>query len=150
MITRTGDWMEIDPVEVSDQVHGTPGAAVHLSPSPYDVPIAMRVVEGDPLDPAYGIELVYITGREPTVMFNTGPGLGVEVGKSSRRIYKVNVDPVQTQFRRNVLDSVKAAIAALTQEQRVGSPSLNYAIVERAFATKQNAIIDQLARGELP
>jgi len=64
-----GSWINVDPAEVIGDPEQREG--VQVSPSPYDIPLALRINEGDPNDPAYAVEIGTKSGRVYRVLIST-------------------------------------------------------------------------------
>lgn len=94
-----GPWINVNPAELTrSDVRSDSQEGIESSPSPYDVPMAVRIDEGDLADPAYAVELRYLGGEEITLR-NQLADLVVEVGAKSGRVYRVIVEAKDTERR---------------------------------------------------
>lgn len=98
-IQTYGPWINVNPAEiVKSKALSADQEGVESSPSPYDVPMAVRIDEGDLADPAYAVELRYLGGDERTRR-NRVADLVVETGAKSGRVYRVIVEAKESGHR---------------------------------------------------
>jgi hypothetical protein len=140
-----GRWIDVDPREVVVSTEVNPG--VQGSPSPYDIPLALRVNEGDPGDPVLVVELRYLGGREPTVRKGV-LDVEVELGAGSGRVHAIRVDARRALHEgRRSLGVLKRAIAELEALPIMTRPSAaraHYQTVRRAVELHERDLLRQL------
>lgn len=86
--TMYSPWIDLKASELVNSALITQEEGVQSTPSPYDVPMALRIDEGDAGDPSYAFELLYLGGDERTQR-NRIADLAVEIGEKSGRVYRV-------------------------------------------------------------
>lgn len=146
MTFKVGHWIETNAQEVvSNAVSQSAVDGMTLVPSPYDVPLAFRVVEGDPTDPAYSVEVMYLGGNEQTTR-KLAADLEVQVGTKSGRIYKVLIDTKHAKGGgRAHLSQMDKALKQLQGSVAGRSTKTNYDLVRYIMMSNEESIIRQLA-----
>ncbi len=147
MTAKVGHWIEVDTSSLVRQVSGRPPGHVGLtvSPSPYDVPLALRVVEGDRADPGFLVEVRYLGGIEQMKAVGGRSEFQLQVGKNSGRLYRVLVGSKPAKEGARVhLDSMTKAIDHLRRQTRNMSTKTNYELVRRVVQAKEPEIVSQL------
>lgn len=90
------------------------GVKIQFMLSPSDVPAAWRArrIDNDKMGSRYEIEFKYLSSPEPVRIESQGNGVNFEVGKNSKRIYKIILDSqaicegeseVQVEIRMGIL-----------------------------------------------
>lgn len=148
---KTGQWIEVDPSKaVASVLRDGEGSAsgVQVSPSPYDIPLAVRVVEGDPVDPAYEVEIRYLGGQEGTSAPPPDASIGLVVGVRSGRLYRIVVNgQVAAAGARQNLDSVIKAIERFREAREAqGARTVNCSLVDFAVRSRESELVAQLAQ----
>ena len=147
MTTKIGNWIDVDTSQVIPQVSGKPPGhhGVTVSPSPYDVPLAFRVVEGDPADPAFSVEVRYLGGSERTKVVGSGSNFELQVGEKSGRLYRVFVNSkLAKEGARIHMGSLAKAIDELRSHTPLMSRKTNYELVRRIVEANGVTIVTQL------
>ena len=140
-----GPWLTVNASEI------TTDTAVHVgeilsTPSPYDIPVAVRINEGDASDPAFCVELKYIGGDERLSRQDVTADLEVFYGARSGRIYRVMVDTkLAKSGARDRLDSVKDALHWILEKNLASSVSMtNCKLVEKTVKEHETDLLRQL------
>lgn len=144
MTSKVGHWIDVDTSKVVPQVSGKPRDlhGVTVSPSPYDIPLAFRVVEGDAADPAYSVEVRYLGGSEQTKAARGRSDYELQVGEKSGRLYKVLVPA--TRGARIHMEPLAKAIDHLRSHTQEMSAKTNYELVRRIVEANAALIVSQL------
>ena len=134
-----GRWVTVDPGKVVKS--SSEAGGLQVLPSPYDVPVAVRINEGDPTDPSYAVEVRYLGGSEErTRKGQSVADVDVEVGRSSGRIYRVLIDAkLAKSSGRTHLDEVAKAVNALNAQ-----PKGNAGMVSAAVLLLEKELVKQL------
>lgn len=141
-----GPWINVSPSEVVGPTGVTSGPeGIESSPSPYDVPMALRIDEGDLADPAYAVELRYLGGDERTSR-NRIADLEVEVGTKSGRLYRIIVEAksIDRRARSDVQKVAKVLEGAHVSPS--GAHQFNMVLVSRAIDVHADELAQQLAK----
>lgn len=88
---RTSEWSDVPAKEINKpKERNQQGVKIQFMLSPSDIPAAYRAVDKDG---KYIIEFKYLSSPEPTRTTEQGDGVSLEIGKNSRRIYKIILTP---------------------------------------------------------
>lgn len=141
-----GQWVQLDP---SNLVLGTEDSGLQVLPSPYDVPVAVRINEGDPEDPSYAVEVRYLGGSsESTQSQHPTADINVEVGSRSGRVYRVLVDKkLASAGARTQLGALADAVAKVAAYGKSRTPfASNAQMVSKAMQLHERELLSELAR----
>jgi hypothetical protein len=147
-VNFVGPWIEVNPSEVVKGVTYVRDSSGNQStPSPYDIPLAVRINEGGLQDPAFSIELRYVGGQEQT-RSNVVADCEVQLGARSGRVYRVLVDTKHaTHGGRQDMLLVKRAIEGLTKQAALDEvPGVNYKLACIAVEKHEQELVGQLVR----
>ncbi len=85
------DWITLSPDDLAT-AHADPARGIFYSPSPYNLPTAIRV-SAMPSEGKRVIEFQYLDGNEPAVLEPySGRGICMALGKRTQRVFRVFVD----------------------------------------------------------
>lgn len=87
----SADWSSVAAKELNKpETKNQQGVKIQFMLSPADIPTAYRAYG---LDGLFFVEFKYLGSTEQTKTLEEQKGVSLEVGKNSRRIYKITVDP---------------------------------------------------------
>jgi hypothetical protein len=144
MTASVGPWIQVDPGAVVDR-DSPEGVGVVVSPSPFDIPLALRINEGNLKDQAYCVELRYLGGEEEQTKFERVSSLECKVGLKSGRVYAVMVDTSQAQnSKRASLDFVTQALRDVGGRVEGFSGLAKYKLASKAVESRESDLVNQL------
>lgn len=134
------EWHRINPVKFNrprqEKIHGT---SVEVFASPYEVPIAVRggvnLQSGN-----FVVEFKYIGGEEPLFVVTPTNELQLELGRNSKRIFRLELASKAAGIKPTIQDVVLAldrAIADLSNKENYDLAKL--VVKERADKLKAAA-----------
>ena len=129
------DWvnLNIDTESLKEEKELEDGVKVIISPSPYDVPGAMKA-EFDPSKSQLRILFRYI-GTEPVKRQTANHGLSFGVGKNSGRLYEITLDEVDVQNAEipDLVTRIAREIDSLPKGHGYEERKENYRLAKRAL-----------------
>lgn len=133
-----GEWVQLDADKL---VLATSEAGLQVLPSQYDVPVAIRINEGEPNEPSYAVEVRYVGGTdERTQRQRLTDDIDAEIGKVSGRVYRLLVSSHRVGAREQ-LGAVVEAIGTLSATKNVN-------MVCRAVKLHEAELLSQLQAGD--
>lgn len=112
----TENWITLTPEDIAS-TRADPARGLFYSPSPFNVPTAIRV-STMPSEGRRVIEFQYLDGNEPAVL-EPYSGIGLALGKVTHRVFRVFVD--ENAFKENP-DQVIRTITNALLNLRADSP----------------------------
>jgi hypothetical protein len=109
------EWVTINPEDIRSRFSKRrliAGGEAEFSPSPYDIPQALRVLHRDE-DKCFIIEMRYLTQDEKTVELEFDESVSAEIGKASGRIYKLIISLEVLKRRFGPLPNFKSLTDAM-------------------------------------
>ncbi len=136
-------WIRLDPRHYgTSEKEDRNGVEFHLHVSPYDLPDAVRGFF-DRERGRFAIEFKYIS-PEDTHEQKVDEHVSVRVGKSSRRLYRIDLDVASLGAEQVVL-RVKSAVDALAASEISRLPTDNASVVQHVLADKSPELVAVLA-----
>jgi hypothetical protein len=145
------EWIEVNTDQASPEIEQkVRGVNVKLSASPYDVPTKVRGYRENNSD-FFVIEFQHIVSGEPIREMRPSPEgrMILEVGKISKRIYKIKVDVVHFKadaVRLQIATQVEQAMeAAITQfGKNADIPPSRYEVTGQVLRSNSAALFGAL------
>lgn len=136
-------WIRLDPRHYApSEKEERNGVEFHLHVSPYDLPDAVRGFF-DNERRRFAIEFKYIS-PEDTLEQRVDEHVSVQVGKTSRRLYRIYVDVTSLGAEQVVL-RVKSAVHALAASSSTRLPSDNASVVQHVLEDKSPELVAALS-----
>lgn len=134
-MSTKSDWITLDPKEINKPFTveiGNMKSTVAFQ-SPLDVPDAIRA-SFDEDSHTCTIEFKYLIDKEPLIPAETSPGLTILIGKTSKKIYKIELSQDELS-KGNAMNTVQTGIQHMESTQKVGSMSRagNYRVAREAL-----------------
>lgn len=143
-----GNWISLDPASLAQSSlrRLEDKATVVQLASPFNVPVAVRVVHGgtETAPNTDCIEFLYISAAEPTEVKAVSKSASVVVGTNSHRVYKVAIKKSEKEGTESVdAEAFRRALKPLIGES--GFVSGNVGILEEAIRSRAKEVSLQLA-----
>lgn len=143
---HTLNWSDVAVDEINKpETKNQQGVKIQFMLSPTDIPTAYRAYNKDGM---LYVEFKYLGTHESTRVLQERDGLSLDVGKNSRRIYKITVDPRSLlKTGEDVEIEIKFAISAenaLKAMKKAGSLNSGNADAIRRFLEPATAGKEQL------
>lgn len=148
---KIGPWINVDSENVlSKSLPLMDSDGFAYSPSPYDVPLAVRIDEGDIADPAFAVEFRYLGDVERKIDRNhVTDNLSVDLGVRSGRVYRVIVSAHGVECNRGKeIESVARELESYNSSLSVGALTYdcsgNFSLIGKAIDFHKSELSKQL------
>lgn len=144
------DWLQLNPSKLSRvRPEDISGVSVSVSPSPYDLPRAVRG-SFDESTRKFVVEFKYLIEGEPTELNFVDKSTETKVGKHSGRLYGIHVnvgtmDRVQLELlTKSVVAEIEKAIGQLSADPSRSRRELNYEIAREVVTENEPKLFSEL------
>ncbi|MEX5559711.1 hypothetical protein Q1J45_19280 [Pseudomonas rhodesiae] len=133
MNTSSEEWISVSQHELNEvESKEQRGIKLQFMLSPADLPTAWR---GYHLDSAtVAVEFKYLSSNEAKVIQHQGDGVSIEVGKNSKRIYRIILDVMKISSSGAIM--VSKAAGALEHSQ--GLNKSNSEVIQKFLTSKKS------------
>lgn len=133
MNTSSEEWISVSQHELNEvESKEQRGIKLQFMLSPADLPTAWRGYHLNPTTIA--VEFKYLSGNEAKLIQDQGDGVSIEIGKNSKRIYKIILDVIKMTSSGAIM--VSKAAGALEHSQ--GLNKNNSEVIQKFLTSKKS------------